>query len=172
MFKECQIKVTQKLRGYQERWLYVRLLEARIPVMGDGEFYEYAARHGQRIRTFTFWGKWRTGPNSITPTTATDAYSIGGSNLSAPKLWVYSAGSQTLAFLDLDEKGPRQLGHSNNPEDMKVSLNLYNAEMTARGITPLRATAPDAANGHCLSSTLFQHGPIQWSPDATNLGRY
>jgi hypothetical protein len=166
MFKECQIRLTQKLRGYNETWLFVKLLEARIPVMREGEFYDFPAKLGGRIKTFTYWGRWRTGPSSKMPNQATDAFSIG-SNLGAPKVWVYNAHAKALSFLNLEGPSNLQLGYDNTPEVIKENVGLYDAAMTGSGIVPV-----SNGWGQCQSSTVFQQGPIAWKPDRTALPHY
>jgi hypothetical protein len=166
MFKQCEVYLRQTQPGHKEKWLFVKLTDAQIPAMDARTMsgvYKYIASHGAMIGTFTYWGKWRTGPSSETPFAVTEGFSLG--NTSAPQLWVYRAGQRQLDFLDVAERGPRQLTFSNPGVwgSRDGLATLFDVHLTGRGVFPASGSS---GSGRCgTRSNLFQSGAITWAAE-------
>jgi hypothetical protein len=164
MFTESQVELTQKVRGQKDRWLWVKLLEPRIPAVRDDlkqhEMYRFIAGFNSHFKALTYWGYWKVGRNSIT-NSASPLYSLNRSG-AAPKLWVFGLQAQTISFLDVDADGPTELSHPTDSGKMKEIAALYDVRMTSAGITPAKGSG--SGYYYKAKAGVFDNGTIAWKP--------
>jgi hypothetical protein len=173
MFRSCELLLSQNVtkNAKTEKWLYIKLLDPKPPVIptnADGEtttkdLYQWMADFGQKGSDFTFWGRWKVGINSVTNSDS-DAFSIGNPDLDYPKVWIMSARSQSLDFIERKKKVGKGLTFGD--EMSKVALTLYNIRLTNKGIEP--AQRGGGLGLARIGSNLFVQGhTISWRPDTS-----
>ncbi|HEX2886728.1 hypothetical protein [Vineibacter terrae] len=171
MFTSCKIILKQNPNPGNmnaERYLEVNLLRPHIPVfpkddkdMTNLDLIEWAGKFGDRVKDFTWWGRWRVGANSIT-SMADEAYSIGTSAHPRYKYWMYSIRKMELNFIEnwTAEHGLR-FGDEGG-SDTTTTLTLHKVMMVGKGLEPFGKMGSGTVRVNSNTHILETGYPVFW----------
>ena len=164
MFTNCEIFLHQNgMPGNPntDTWLQIIILKPVAVPLPDGGDDAAMAEWGRSLIEYPWKGKWR--PSTSSAGKVDSLFTIGTSLAQEYKYWRWgiSGGSGQVQFVEAPNMVGGGLAYGESVKDLEVTLTLFNATLTARGIEPFDASG----TGRGIvdrGSAILKQGAVTW----------
>ena len=157
MFQSCKLHLAQAPSNGPARWLQIVLFSPKVPQVASGQS---VIDYMMTTQKYPWRGSWRSKGNSFSTNSKMDFYySLG--NTGANRFWRWSSNG-VLEFVDRVVRAGGNAETGADLETAEVTVSLYGARLTGRGVQPMDSSGTGRGVVH-VESHMFRTGaPLTW----------